>query len=196
MKAVIARVNEQELAARRRTGLDRWDEMWEGILHMPPAPNYEHQRIVDGLLVFLTSVFTQTGRGTLRSGINVFDDRRSTENYRIPDLTFVAQGREFVIAADGIRGGAPDAVLEVRSPEDETYEKLPFFAALGVVEVIVIDRDAKQPSVFRLVGPQYVALQPDSGGWVASDTLGVRMQKSTGLRTMLEDRQSGARAEI
>jgi Uma2 family endonuclease len=51
----------------------------------------------------------------------------------------VARGCESIIAADGIRGGAPDAVIEIRSPDDETDEKLPFFAALGVAEVIVID---------------------------------------------------------
>jgi hypothetical protein len=48
-------------------------------------------------------------------GINVFGDATTTEDYRIPDLTFVAAGRQHIIAADGIRGGGPDAVVEVRS---------------------------------------------------------------------------------
>jgi Uma2 family endonuclease len=174
MKAVIAHVSERELAERRRTGHDRWDEMWEGVLHMAPAPSYEHQRILDALIVFLSPLLESGGRGVLRSGVNVFGQRTGTESYRIPDLTFVARGRESIIAADGIRGGAPDAVIEIRSPDDETEEKLPFFAALGVAEVIVIDRDTKQPTVYRLVGTQLVALLRDPGGWVASEKMDVR----------------------
>lgn len=177
MKAVIAQLSEREIVERRRTGLDRWDEMWEGVLHMPPAPNYEHQRLVDALIESVGPLLRTTGRGTLRSGINVFREA-GTEDYRIPDLTFVARGRESIIAVDGIRGGAPDAVIEIRSPDDETYEKLPFFAALGVPEVIVIDRDSKRPEIYRLAGPQYVLLQVDRDGWLASDRMDVRLKRS------------------
>src|SRR2546426_11675351 len=46
MKGVILQVSEEALARRRQTGVDRYDEMWEGALHMAPAPAYEHQRIV------------------------------------------------------------------------------------------------------------------------------------------------------
>src|SRR5438876_12450206 len=100
MKAVIARVTDEELAVRRRTGIDRWDEMWEGVLHMPPAPNYEHQRMLDSLIIVLAPLLDETKRGTLRSGINVFAKMGPTENYRIPDLTFIARGRESIIAKD------------------------------------------------------------------------------------------------
>src|SRR5207249_259210 len=164
MRAVLVHVTDRELADRRSKGLDRWDEMWDGVLHMTPAPSFEHQRIVDELLVFLRPLVARAGRGTLTTGINVFHETTGHQNYRIPDLTFVARGREFVMAEDGTRGGAPDAVIEVRSPEDETYEKLPFFAAVGVAEVVVIDRDSKEPAIYRLTGSQYVALQPDQDG--------------------------------
>ena len=45
MKAVIAEVPEYILQQRKRTGIDRWDEMWEGVLHMAPAPNKRHTRL-------------------------------------------------------------------------------------------------------------------------------------------------------
>jgi Uma2 family endonuclease len=199
MKAVIAHVSERELAERRRTGLDRWDEMWEGVLHMAPAPNVEHQRIVRALVEWLGPLLRSTDRGALNLQINVFHERATQENYRIPDLTFVARGRESVIASDGIRGGAPDAVIEIRSPDDETYEKLAFFAALGVFEVIVVDRDTKQTSIFRLAGPQYVALQPDPDGWLGSDALGVRFRTGGDPQRavlVVEDRHADARTEI
>lgn len=37
MRAVQVHLTAEELARRRATGIDRWDEMWEGVLHMTPA---------------------------------------------------------------------------------------------------------------------------------------------------------------
>lgn len=180
MRAVLLEVTPEELAHRKLTGADRHDEMWEGVLHMAPAPNNEHQRILDELIVFLVPLLKRTRRGQLRSGINVFDESSPKQNYRIPDASFVAAGRESILAEDGTRGGGPDAVIEIRSPGDESYEKLPFFAALGVREVVVIDRDTKKPEVFRLAGSQYVAVAAEREGWLASETLRVRFRRSPG----------------
>jgi Uma2 family endonuclease len=177
MKAVMLDVSPEELARRKLTGMDRRDEMWEGVLHMPPAPNREHQRILDELIAFFLPLLKRTKRGTLVSGINVFDEASAKENYRVPDATFVSARRESVLTEDGVRGGAPDAVIEIRSSGDESYEKLPFFAALGVREVIVIDRDTKKPEVFRLAGSQYLAVAIDRDGGVTSETLRVRFRQ-------------------
>src|SRR5436190_1607075 len=149
MRAVLVHVTDQELAHRRSIGGDRWDEMWEGVLHMTPAPSLEHQRILGRLVAFLEPLLRSSKRGTLLPGVNVF---RTATDYRIPDLTFVAAGREHVLSEAGVREGGPDAVIEIRSPEDETYEKLPFYASIGTREVVVIDRDTKQPEVYRLAG--------------------------------------------
>ena len=197
MRAVLLEVSEADLASRRRTGLDRWDEVWEGVLHMAPAPTDEHQRIVDELIVFLTPLLRTSGRGVLRSGINVFDEASPLENYRIPDLTFVSAERTNVMKPDGIRGGGPDAVIEVRSPSDETYEKLPFFAKLGVREVIVIDRDTKVVELFRLAGDQYNRPAVDADGALQSDPLSVRFSRTSAGRLVVEDlRQPGTKTEI
>jgi Uma2 family endonuclease len=197
MRAVLLEVSEADLASRRRTGLDRWDEVWEGVLHMAPAPTDEHQRIVDELIEFLRPLLRKSGRGTLRSGINVFDETSPVENYRIPDLSFVSAERTSVMKADGIRGGGPDAVIEVRSPADETYEKLPFFAKLGVREVVVIDRDTKAVEVFRLTGDLYDRVAADAEGALQSDSLSVRFVRSTAGRLVVEDlRQPGTKTEI
>ncbi|MBI2899796.1 MAG: Uma2 family endonuclease [Planctomycetes bacterium] len=185
MKAVLVHVDEQDLDRRRKLGLDHWDEMWEGVLHMSPAPSFEHQRIQKEILVFLDALVKRKKRGTIAVAVNVFGKGASQENYRVPDLVFVAAGRESVIAEDGIRGG-PDAVIEIRSPDDETYEKLPFFAVLGVREVIVVGRDSKKPEVFRLAGSQYVAVAADRDGMITSEVLGVRFGCSAG-KLILED---------
>src|SRR5262245_1722442 len=187
MRAVLSYISDEELARRKAWGLDRRDEMWEGVLHMTPAPNVEHQRILDELIRFLGGRMKLTGRGTVVSGINIF---RGDKDYRIPDLTFVAAGRESILAEDGVRGEGPDAVIEIRSPHDESYEKLPFYGAIGTREVVVIDRDSKRPEVFRLAGSQYVALQPDSEGWLLAETIGIRFRRldSVPPRLAAEDR--------
>lgn len=186
MRAVIVNVTDEELAHRRSIGLDRWDEMWEGVLHMTPAPSLEHQRILDRMIGFLEPRLRTTGRGRLISGINVFG---APGNYRIPDLTFIAAGREHVLREDGVRGGGPDAVIEIRSPEDETYEKLSFYAALGTHEVVIIDRDKKRPEIYSLAGPHLVALQHDVDGWLRAETMRVRFRALEGQppRLRIED---------
>jgi Uma2 family endonuclease len=191
MRAVLVHVRDSDLADRRAKGLDRWDEMWEGVLHMTPAPSVEHQRILDELIFFLTGHMKTTRHGTVRSGINVF---QASKNFRIPDLTFVAQGRDRIFSADGVRDGGPDAVIEIRSPEDETYDKLPFFAALGIREVIVVDRDTKRPEIYRLAGEQYVALQADADGWLGSETMIVKFRAIEGQppRLRVEDARDPA----
>jgi hypothetical protein len=189
MRAVLVHVTDAELAHRRSTGLDRWDEMWEGVLHMTPAPSLEHQRILDELMMFLGRHLRAAGRGTLRSGINVLREAAAQSDYRIPDLTFIAGGHEHLLHEDGVRGGGPDAVSEIRSPEDETFDKLPFYAAIGTREVIVIDRDTKRPEIYRLAGSRYVALQQDADGWLRSETMTVRFRAVDGQppRLRIED---------
>ena len=113
----------------------------------------------------------------------------ATADYRIPDLTFVAAGHEHVLREDGVRGGGPDAVIEIHSPEDETYEKLPFYATLGTREVVVIDRDTKRPEIYRLAGSRLVALQQDANGWLRAETMSMRFRAVEGRppRLLIED---------
>ena len=164
---------------------------------MAPAPAYEHQRVVSAVHLFLAPLCERRGRGVLAIGINVFNELSATPDYRIPDFTFVASGREGLLARDGVRGGGPDAVIEIRSPDDETYDKLPFFARLGVREVIVVDRDTKHPEIFRLAGSQYVAVQADSDRWLGSDTMQVRFTWTETGHLVIEDLEdSTSRCEI
>lgn len=93
------------------------------------------------------------GRGTLSSGLNVFGERFPLLDDRIPNLVFVRASRLAAIGEDGIRGGPPDTVVEIRSPGDEALEKRPFHARSGVEEVIVIERDSRRVAIHRLEAP-------------------------------------------
>ncbi len=53
MKAMVLDVDERLLDERRRKGLDVFDEMWDGVLHMVPPPSERHQRLGSWLLEIL-----------------------------------------------------------------------------------------------------------------------------------------------
>ena len=46
--------------------------------------------------------------------------------------------------------GAPEVVIEILSPEDETYEKLPFYERMRTREVWIIDPETRKPELYVL----------------------------------------------
>jgi Uma2 family endonuclease len=170
-------VTDDELAWRKTTGIHRWDEVWDGVWYMTPAPTLEHQRVIDEMIIFLKPHLRARGRGLLVAGINVLQHAQGWKNYRIPDLTFVATGREHILHEDGVRAGGPDAVIEIRSPGDDTYEKLPFYAAIGTHEVVIVDRDTKATEIRRLAAGGLIMIEPDADGWLLSETMNVRFRR-------------------
>ena len=88
-----------------------------------------------------------------------------------------------------VRRGQRDAVLEIRSPNDESYEKLPFFAKLGVREVVIIDPDTKRVEVFALAEGAYAQRPVNDRGAVRIETLGIAVTVREGQppRLAVED---------
>lgn len=178
MRAVMLDVPRQLLEERRRLGLDRWDEVWEGELHMVPPPHGDHGCLNDELGVFFKLHWERLGLGRtfLETGVRRRDagplaelqDRPS--DYRTPDRAFLLPGR-FDRYQDGWIVGGPDAVLEIESPGDESRQKLPFYLAIGVREVLLVHRVTRQVEVLRATEPGYVLAAPDPDGWVRSQVL-------------------------
>lgn len=50
-------------------------------------------------------------------------------------------------------------VIEVRSPEDESREKLPFYAARGVDEVLILEPESQAVNWLRLEDGEYVRIE-------------------------------------
>ncbi|CAN5317877.1 hypothetical protein BH20ACT3_BH20ACT3_03080 [soil metagenome] len=76
MRAVMLDVPAALLAERRVLGHDRFDEMWEGELHMVPPPTEEHQRIGTLLVGAVLSDVKAAGLH-IRYETGLFGDRRS-----------------------------------------------------------------------------------------------------------------------
>lgn len=181
MQAVIANMPKHWLAEHKNSEAARWDEMWNGVLHLPPMPNRVHQNFARDLLIYLHQWWAEPRGNRVNQEVNLTtpeDEADWTLNFRIPDLVLLTPDR-FHIDKIEYMVGAPLVVVEIRSPRDETYEKFPFYAGLGVPEVWVFDRDTRAPEVHSLAaGPAYQQLAAGPDGWLASPAAGVAFRQT------------------
>jgi Uma2 family endonuclease len=116
------------IAERQRLGLDKHDEIWEGSYHMAPAPTGKHAKSGATIVRLLSDEADKLGLySTLEVNIG------GPKNFRVPDLAFHR--------TDPLKAWHATAaiVVEVRSPDDESYEKFDFYFAHGVEEILIAD---------------------------------------------------------
>ncbi|CAN5753791.1 hypothetical protein BH23PLA1_BH23PLA1_22320 [soil metagenome] len=135
---------------RQETGADRYDEVWEGMYMMSPLADNEHQGIVMGLTFALHSVVGLPGTGQVRPGVNVSDRAEDwTHNYRCPDVAVFLQGTAARDLGTHWLGG-PDFAVEITSRDERTRAKLPFYSAVGTLELLIVDRKPWTLELYRL----------------------------------------------
>jgi Uma2 family endonuclease len=150
----------QLIKERQQRGIDKDDEVWDGVYVMPPLANNPHQGLVVDLTFILYQVITQEGRGQVLPGANVSDRRRHWDrNFRGPDVVVVLNGSRAVDCVTHWMGG-PDFLIEVQSPHDDTDEKIPFYSAVQVSELLIIHRDTRVLRLYRHDGQQLVLVEP------------------------------------
>ncbi len=168
---------ESLLAERRKLGHDRFDEMWEGELHMVPPPGAGHQSLGSALVAAWWPLGASSGlRVTYETG--VFDPEVADfSSYRQPD---VVVWRAEHATERGVEGRAELAV-EIRSPDDETYQKIPFYDRVGVGELLVVELDHSVRLWSRPeAGGPLTEVAPDEAGWITLDALPVRLRGAGG----------------
>ena len=106
------------LANRRRSGIDRFDEVREGVLHLVPATNYQHGRIAQQLLLLFLDPAREVG---LEVFMQPFNLGAGIRDFRVPD------GALFPAGTDGLWFTTAPMVVEIVSTHDQSWEKLPFF---------------------------------------------------------------------
>jgi Uma2 family endonuclease len=176
MKAVMPSVPPFILEWRRQTGADRFDEMWEGVLHMAPTPNFTHQEMEGALETFLRLRWARPRKAEVIHKLRLASPRGWPNNYRIPDLMLLTPER-FSVNKNEYFEGAPNVVVEIKSPDDESEEKLPFYLILGVPEVWMIDRDTKEPTILALEEGSYQKVPPGADGWILSRETGIELRQ-------------------
>ncbi len=160
------------LEARAEAGADRWDEMWDGELHMVPPPFDQHQDVAIRLLLILAPLADARGllaryeTGLFRPGVD--------NDYRVPDQVYAHPSCR---TERGIEGPAA-LVVEIRSPHDETYRKLDWYASLGVEEVLVVEPATRTFELFTRQGDRMVLVDPGDG--VTIRCLGVKVETVNG----------------
>ncbi len=178
-------VDERLLEERRRKGLDVFDEMWEGVLHMVPPAGGPHQGLGGELFMILHPLAQRRGlvvryeTGLFRPGVN--------DDYRVPDLLVATRER---LTDRGVDGAA-ELVVEILSPNDESYVKLDWYARLGVREMLILDPDSLAVELYRGTPAGPVLVAPDESGVVWSEVLGAGLATvGAAIRVTWDDAQA------
>jgi Uma2 family endonuclease len=156
MSTIIAdpQLQDDLIAERRASGMDRWDEVWEGTYIIMPLPNTEPQLIGGRLHTILDMTLGMSGQATVLPGVNVTDRQvHWQENYRCPDVVVYLNDTQ-AVNQDTRWYGGPDFGVEVVSSGDQTREKLPFYAKVGTRELLIVDREPWQLELYRLTGDE------------------------------------------
>ena len=155
---------------RRVTGLDRYDEWWQGVYRIVTGPSPEHGEFVANLAALLLPKARARGLG-LSTPVNVGVDKVDA---RVPDLGIFR--RDTPRTSPAFLQSA-ELVAEVLSPGELAGEKLPFYASRSVREYLEVDvrahsvrllaniegqwREVDSSSVIDLSVDEVLALLPD-----------------------------------
>lgn len=120
------------IAQRRALGQDGHDEVWEGIYHVAPHAALGHGEVEIELALALSPHAKAAGL-KVTGAFNLGEPT----NFRVPDLGVRVPG------ARGVYLATAAMVVEVLSPDDETFAKFDFYADHGVDEILVADPDSR-----------------------------------------------------
>jgi Uma2 family endonuclease len=141
-------------AEREASGADRYDEVWDGVYVVSPNPNIDHQEIVANLTGVFLQLLGWNRREKVFAGVNVSDRTDDwKQNYRVPDVAVFLENTR-ASNRDTYWLGGPDFLIEVESAHDKSREKLPFYASVGVREVLIVERQPWALSLYRLDGSE------------------------------------------
>jgi Uma2 family endonuclease len=139
----------QILAERVNSDGDRYDEVWEGVYIVTPLPNNDHQVLVGELSYILGEAVGRSGLGRVFPGVNLSDrDEGWDKNFREPDVAVFLRGGRAIDRGTHWQGAA-DFLVEIISPGERTREKIPFYSSIGVVELLIVDREPWSLELYR-----------------------------------------------
>jgi len=117
---------------------------------MVPGPSLEHARISQQLAVLLDAPARAAG---LLPAISEFNLGESEQDFRVPDGGLHRPG------AAGLWHSTAAVVVEILSPGDESWQKLPFYAQHHVDEVLLVDPAERTVTWLALRDGEYQPVQ-------------------------------------
>ena len=165
---------------RRRSGGDRFDEVWDGVYVMAPLADNEHQSLGLDLAIAFKDALDSVARVNVFAGCNVSDQpKRWKRNYRCPDVAVFLPGNPAEDRKTHWYGG-PDFAVEVISRFDRTRKKFGFYKSVGVRELLLVDRHPWALELYRLEATDWALVGRSDlqapGGVIPSDVLGLTFQ--------------------
>jgi Uma2 family endonuclease len=155
-------------------------EVLEGELIVNPAPRRDHQEIVANLDWILQRFLRTSGSGRVYT--HLVDLYLGRHDIVQPDLVVISNARLGIYRPEGIIDEPPDIVVEILSPSSrgiDLVRKMALYARSGVSEYWIADPERRMLVINRLQGEDYVAVEPDTDGRIASLTLpGLRVDPS------------------
>ena len=140
---------------RRKSGGDRYDEVWDGVYVMSPLADNEHQSLASKLTSIIEWAIGSNPEVSIFQGCNVSDHRRRwSKNYRCPDVAVFLPGNPAENCGTHWYGG-PDFAVEIESPFDRSREKFDFYAKAGVGELLFVARRPWSLELFRRAGKEW-----------------------------------------
>ncbi len=188
MRAVMM-VDREWLEDRRRRGVDMRDEVWDGVLHVPPEPSSDHQRFESALEYVLRPIAIARGLEIFHQ-LSILDPRSHDKNYRTPDILVVDPKH---VIRRGTEGPV-ELAIEILSPDDETRAKLPFYVERGVQELWIVEPDTRAVEVYLLRGGAYVAVLASREGITRAPALDLELSTLPGPKLRVS--WTGGSAEI
>ena len=99
--------------------------------------------------MLLGESISKRGLGKVRPGVNLASTAADWESdYRVPDLLVFLAGTTAVNHGT-FWTGAADFIIEITSPRDRTYEKIPFYSRIGVRELLILNRQKWALELYR-----------------------------------------------
>jgi hypothetical protein len=153
------------IARRRSLGLDTYDEVWNGEYHMAPAAHSSHGWLDNQLAVLLHPLAQVAGLG----GTGPFN-LGEPDDFRVPDR--------------GLHRTRPNAVwiptaalvVEIESPDVETWDKLAFYASHGVDELLIVSPHNRSVTWLALAEGRYEQVEESRLLGSESQTLADRIE--------------------
>lgn len=142
-------VEERLRAQRDEWDIARFDEVWDGVYTIMPSRDDEHQELISELVPVLMEVVDRSRLGRAYCGMYVSDRGEDWEqDYRNPDVAIFLPNSAAVNCGTHWRGAA-DLLMEIVTPGERTREKIPFYSRLGVVELLIVDREPWTLELYR-----------------------------------------------
>lgn len=119
----------------------------------------------------------------IRGPVTAFCIQTAVRGSNLPDQAYYRPEHQSDRGAE-----RAELVVEIRSNDDETYDKIGFYAQVGVREMLIVHLEGRWIELLRAVGSRLLPVSADAHGVLRSEVLGAQFATVDGrLRITWQD---------